>query len=190
MLHEYNYFSLYPEYFKNGAISSQDYNFNNYVFVVTDIIIFPGTCYVLVFSIQLALACARRNIWWEQLNLRSKFSYINERTNEIHISWFMLCAGVTFQLALVCARKYDSWVQLLKPLPKKYFKNHAISSQDHNFNNYVIVVTDVIIFPGTCYVLVSTIQLALACAWKDIWFVHLSCFWVNYKRLQLVVLFQ
>jgi hypothetical protein len=45
MLHEYNYFSFYPEYFKNGAISSQDYNFNNYVFVVTDIIIFPGTCY-------------------------------------------------------------------------------------------------------------------------------------------------
>jgi hypothetical protein len=36
------------------------------------------------------------------------------------------------------------------------------------FNNYVIVVTDVIIFPGTCYVLVSLIQLALACAWKDI----------------------
>ena len=36
------------------------------------------------------------------------------------------------------------------------------------FNNYVIIVTDVIIFPGTCYVLVSLIQLALACAWKDI----------------------
>ena len=48
MLHEYNYFSLYPEYFKNGAISSQVYYFNNYVFVVTDIIIFPRTCYVLV----------------------------------------------------------------------------------------------------------------------------------------------
>ena len=35
---------------------------------------------------------------------RGKLSVINERTNEIHISWFMLCAGVTFQLALVCAR--------------------------------------------------------------------------------------
>jgi hypothetical protein len=62
MLHEYNYFSLYPEYFKNGAISSQDYNFNNYVFVVTDIIIFFGTCYVIVSSIHQALAYARRNI--------------------------------------------------------------------------------------------------------------------------------
>jgi hypothetical protein len=153
MLHEYNYLNLYPEYFKNGTISSQDYTFNNYVFVLTDIIIFTGTCYVIVSSIQ--QACARRKIWWVQLKLRNKLSTINERTNEIHIFWFMLCAGVTFQLALVCARKYASWVQLLKPLPKKYFKNHAISSQDHNFNNYVIVVTDVIIFPGTCYVLVS-----------------------------------
>ena len=130
------YLNPYHKYFKNHyTISSKEYNFNNYVIVVTYIIIFPGTCYVLVSSIQLALACARRNIWWEQLNLRSKFSYINERRNEIHISWFMLCAGVTFQLALVCARKYASWVQLLKPLSKKYFKNHAISSQDHNFNN-------------------------------------------------------
>jgi hypothetical protein len=39
---------------------------------------------------------------------RGKLSVINERTNEIHISWLMLCAGVTFQLALVCARKYAS----------------------------------------------------------------------------------
>jgi hypothetical protein len=30
--------------------------------LVVDVIIFPGTCYVLVFSIQLALSCARRNI--------------------------------------------------------------------------------------------------------------------------------
>jgi hypothetical protein len=53
---------LYPEYFKNSAISSQDYNFNNYVIVVTDIIIFPGTCYVIVSSIRQALAWARRKI--------------------------------------------------------------------------------------------------------------------------------
>jgi hypothetical protein len=33
---------------------------------------------------------------------------INEKTNEIHISWLMLCAGVTLQLALVCDRKYAS----------------------------------------------------------------------------------
>jgi hypothetical protein len=59
----------------------------------------------------------------------------------------------------------DNYLNLYQ---KKYFKNHAISSQDHNFNNYIIVVTDVIIFPGTCYVLVSLIQLALACAWKNI----------------------
>ena len=97
-----------------------------------------------------------------------------KKTNEIHISWFMLCAGVTFQLALVCARKYASWVQLLKPLPKKYFKNNAISSQDHNFNNYVIVVTDIIIYPGTCYVFVSYIQLVLACARRKIWWVQLN----------------
>jgi hypothetical protein len=44
--------------------------------------------------------------------LGGKFSVINERTNEIHISWLMPCAGVTFQLALVCARKYASRVQL------------------------------------------------------------------------------
>ena len=129
MLHEYNYkmyLNPYHKYFKNHyTISSKEYNFNNYVFGVTDIIIFPGTCYVLVSSIQLALACARRNIWWEQLNLRNKFNYINERTNESHISWFMLCAGVTFQLALVCARKYASWVQLqnvLKPISQIFQK--------------------------------------------------------------------
>jgi len=123
MLHEYNYLNPYHKYFKNHyTISSKDYNFNNYVIVVTDIIIFPGTCYVLVSSIQQALACARRKIWWVQLKLRNKLSTINERTNEIHIFWFMLCAGVTFQLALVCARKYTSWVQLLKPISQIFQK--------------------------------------------------------------------
>ena len=41
---------------------------------------------------------------------------------EIHISWFMLYAGVTFQLALVCARKYASRVQLLKPISQIFQK--------------------------------------------------------------------
>ena len=114
--------NLYLEYFKNHPISSQVYYFNNYVFVATDIIIFPGTCYVLVSTIQLALACARRKIWWVQIKLRSKLSTFIQRTNDIHISWFMLCAGVTFQLALVCARKYASWVQLLKPISQIFQK--------------------------------------------------------------------
>ena len=120
------YLNPYHKYFKNHyTISSKEYNFNNYVFVVTDIIIFPGTCYVLVCSIQLALACARRKIWWVQIKLRSKFSTFIQRTNDIHISCFMLCAGVTFQLALVCARKYASWVQLqnvLKPISQIFQK--------------------------------------------------------------------
>ena len=80
----------------------------------------------------------------------------------------MLCAGVTFQLALVCARNMLHEYNYLNPY-HKYFKNHyTISSKDHNFNNYVIVVTDIIIFPGTCYVLVSSIQLALASARRNI----------------------
>ncbi len=37
-------------------------DFNHYVIFVTVIIIIPGTCYVLVSLIQLALACARRKI--------------------------------------------------------------------------------------------------------------------------------
>jgi hypothetical protein len=55
--------------------------------------------------------CYNKNIIIEIIYLATDctvFGVINERTNEIHISWLMLCAGVTFQLALVCARKYAS----------------------------------------------------------------------------------